>query len=398
MRTAAPAPPASGTAGRALLVAAVVLTAFNLRTAVTALGPLLAEVRRDVGLTPVAAGLLTSLPVLSFAAVGALAAGAARRSGGERVLVAGLLLVALGSLLRGAAVGWAALLASSALAFAGAALGNVLLPALVKAHFPHAVGRVTALYTSVLALGAAVAAAGSVPLADLAARSGLLPGWRWALAAGALPAAAAAALWLVARRGPGDRPPVPRPAAAEPGLRGALAAFFGAQALQAYVVMGWFAQFLREAGAPAPTAGWLLALVMVLGVPVSLAVPWLAGRSRSHRGLVVLLTLASLAGWTGLLVAPLAGAGLWAVLLGLGSGGFPLALALFALRSSTPEQTAALSGFAQSAGYAAAALGPMLVGWLHGTGGRAAPFAVLAVALAVQLGAGLRAASARRPR
>ncbi len=397
--TTAAVPGRSGDVGRRrLLVAAVVLTAFDLRTAVSSIGPLLEEVRRDVGLSAGQAGLLTALPLLCFAAVGALAGRAARGAGSERVLAVALGLVSVGSAARAVADGPVPFLACSALAFAGVAVGNVLLPVIVKQHFPRRVGPMTAVYSTVLALGAGTAAAGSVPLAELAAAWGrTASGWRFGLGSWALPAAAAAVLWLLTR-----------PHAASAGstraghpalgtvtsrrLRWALAGFFGAQALQAFVVMGWFGEFFREAGAPARTAGYLLAVVAAVSVPVSLLVPWLAGRARSQRGLVVALTLVSALALAGLLTAPLAGAWWWALLLGVGTGNFPLALTLFGLRSATAAQTAALSVFAQSTGYVLAAAGPLLTGWLHGLAGWPPVFAVLAIALAVQLGTGLAAA------
>jgi len=91
-----------------------------------------------------------------------------------------------------------------------------------------------------------------------------------------------------------------------------------------------------------------------------------------------------LVAYTGMLVAPRAGAWLWAFLAGLGGGAFPLALTLIGLRSRAPQNTAALSAFSQSIGYIFAGSGPLLVGVLHGrTGGWAGPFVVLFADLAV---------------
>jgi CP family cyanate transporter-like MFS transporter len=166
-------------------------------------------------------------------------------------------------------------------------------------------------------------------------------------------------------------------------------AYFGAQALQVFVAIGWFAQFFRESGADARTAGYLLALLTALSIPVSMVVPALAARSRSQRPLVVALAVCYLAGYVGMIVAPLAGAWLWVLLAGAGAGTFPLALTLLGLRSATPRETASLSAFTQSAGYLVAAAGPLLVGRLHAAGGWTGMFAVLFAALAVQLAAGL---------
>jgi CP family cyanate transporter-like MFS transporter len=102
----------------------------------------------------------------------------------------------------------------------------------------------------------------------------------------------------------------------------------------------------------------------------------------------MLLLLACLpAGILGLALAPMTASWLWAVLIGLSQGTFPLILTLLGLRSRTSEGTAALSGFAQSTGYLVAALGPFGMSVLHdATGGWTVPLLCL-VGLAVPLAA-----------
>ncbi|WP_369007796.1 MFS transporter, partial [Modestobacter versicolor] len=162
--------------------------------------------------------------------------------------------------------------------------------------------------------------------------------------------------------------------------------------LMAFVTVGWAAQFAWDSGVPAATAGWLLALSLALAVPVSLVVPRLATRLASPRPVVVALALCYLAGYLVMLTAPVAGACVWAVLLGVGGGTYPLALTLIGLRSDTPAQTASLSAFVQGAGYLLAATGPLLVGRLYAGTGWTGPFVVLFAALALQLGCGWHAA------
>ncbi|WP_407939508.1 MFS transporter [Motilibacter aurantiacus] len=382
----------------ALLVVAVALTALNLRTAVTSVGPVLEELRTGVGMSGAVAGLLTSIPVLCFAGVGFLAPAAARRLGPHGAVAVALALMAAGVVLRAAATVPLAVLACTLLALVGGGVGNVLLPMIVKLHFPGRVGLLTAVYTTALAVGATAAAALTVPLAELAGDGDAADGWRVALGVWALPALAAAVAWVVVvlrRRAAAGVPagatsPATQPLHPARTVAGrALAAYFGSQALLAYVTMGWLAQFFRDAGASASTAGYLLAFTAALSVPVSMVVPQLAARRPSQRVLVAALVLGYLLGYAGLVAAPLGGAWLWALLIGLGSGSFPLALTFIGLRSSTPAETASLSAFAQSTGYLLATPGPLLIGWLHGAGGWAGPFAVIVVALVVQLVAGL---------
>ena len=67
-------------------------------------------------------------------------------------------------------------------------------------------------------------------------------------------------------------------------------------------------------------------------------------------------------GYVGLMIAPYRLAVVWAIVVGVAPVTFPLILTLIGLRSRTPEGTAALSAFTQSAGYLIAAVGPFAVG------------------------------------
>ena len=121
----------------------LVLLSFNLRPAAVSVGPVLTEVRDGLGMSAAAAGLLTSLPVIAFAVFGALAPAAARRIGPHRVTLLGLLAAAAGLLGRSLVDHEAAFLALSLLALAGMAMANVLIPSLVKRHYPDRIGTMT---------------------------------------------------------------------------------------------------------------------------------------------------------------------------------------------------------------------------------------------------------------
>ncbi len=396
--TQAPERARTDRARRWSLVAAVVLTALNLRTAVTSVGPLLSEVQDGIGLSSPLAGVLTTLPVVCFALVGWYAPAIAARLGDHRAVTGALALMTAGLLGRALVSSPAPFLALSAVALLGGAVGNVLLPSLVKRHFPDRIGRMTAVYTTALAVGLTSGAAGAVPLATAAGEGG----WRFGLGAWALLSALAVVPWLwhVAERGEAGSPARGRSGARMLGspTAWALAVYFGAQSLHAYVSFGWFALFFQERGPfSASHAGFLLAVVAGLSIPVSAVVPALAARRPSQRPLVVVLAGCYLVAYTGMLTATdLAGGVLWAALVGIGSGSFPLALTMIALRTRTSDATASLSAFAQSVGYVLAGGGPLLVGVLHGrSGGWTGAFVLLYAALAVLVVAGW---SAARPR
>ncbi|MDX2642273.1 MFS transporter [Streptomyces sp. PA03-1a] len=392
-----PARPGARTGG--LAVVALLLVAFNLRPAVTSLGPVLAEARAALGMSGAVAGLLTSVPALCFALVGFAAPGLARRYGPSAVVAAGTAVVAVGLVLRPLAGGTALFLALSAFALAGIAVANVLLPVVVKQRFPDQVGRMTGLYSMALNLGASVAAAATVPL------SGAFGGdWRWGLGAWGVVAAAAVPPWLVlARIRTADRAPQPAPgppgAGTGLGVRmtrsataWALAAYFGLQAGAAYVVIGWLPQVFRDAGLSAGTAGVLFAVTSLLGVPLSFALSALAGRLRRQSGIAVVLGVFGLAGYAGLWAAPAAAPWVWAVLLGVANCSFPLALTMIGLRGRNSATVVRLSAFAQSAGYLLSIPVPFLVGALYEhTGGWRVPLVLMAALMVAQLAAGLLA-------
>ena len=375
---------------RWLIAAGILLVALNLRPAITSVGALLDQIQTGLHMSGATAGLLTTLPALCFGVFSGLAPRLARRYGPDRVLLVAMAALVAGQLLRPYAGSAALFLAVSVLCLAGIAAGNVTLPALVRAHFPERLGLVTGLYTTVLNLGTALAAAVAVPAAHATG------GWRNGLAVWAVIAVLALLPWLGALRsrraetaaaGPVEQAPV-RPWRTRLGW--ALALYMGTQSLQAYVVFGWLAKIFADAGYSSSTAGLLVSLVTAIGMPIAFFLPTLASRTRSQRPYVVALIGCYVLGYLGLLVAPHAGALVWAVLIGIGGGAFPLALLMVGLRSRTPGGTAALSGFVQSIGYLIAAVGPLLVGVLHdATGGWLVPIVFLLVVLVPQLVAGL---------
>ena len=83
-----------------LFVLGILLLAANLRPALTGVAPLIGHIRADTGISNGAAGLLTTLPLLAFALLSPVAPRVARRFGLEGVLLASLLVLAGGILLR----------------------------------------------------------------------------------------------------------------------------------------------------------------------------------------------------------------------------------------------------------------------------------------------------------
>jgi CP family cyanate transporter-like MFS transporter len=381
-----------------VILVALVLAAFNLRPAVTSVGPLLEEIRTGLGMGGVVAGLLTALPAACFVAFGSLAPRLVARSFPSRLVWLSLAAVAIGLALRPFMPGTATFVLVSCLALGGIGVANIMMPVVVRRAFPQRVGMVTGVYSMGLTLGAATAAAVTVPLT--AALGG---DWRYGLAFWAIPALVAMVVWMgVARwirQRAGGRPA----GASSGGLRitrsrtaWAVAVLFGLQSTQAYVTMGWVPQIYRDAGLSATYAGVLLALIPAVGVPTSFLVPTLAARMRSQGGVAVALTGLGFIGYLGLWIMPTTVPWLWVIVLGISQGVFPLALALIGLRTRSAAGTVGLSSFGQSVGYLISIPGPIVVGALYGaTGGWHLPLALLLVLLVPQGVAGVFAGRSR---
>ncbi|MCX4961960.1 CynX/NimT family MFS transporter [Streptomyces virginiae] len=383
-----------------VLVVGIVLAALNLRPAITSLGALFEETRTGLGMSGTVAGMITSVPALCFAVFGVTAPRLSRRFGPAAVVCAGMVAIATGLLIRPFATGAVGFLAASALSLAGIALTNVLLPVIVKRYFPDRVGTMIGLYSMSLAAGTSLAAAATVPLTDALGGS-----WRTGLLVWAVLALLAVLPWLPVARAsrradragattdpagpvaPGSGPRVVRSRTAW-----ALACYFGLQATGAYITMGWLPQIFRDAGVSASTAGVLLAVTMVMGVPLAFVIPGLAARMKNQGAIAVTLGVFGLIGYVGLYFAPAAGAWAWALLLGISNCAFPLVITLIGLRAKSPAGVVKLSAFAQSTGYLISIPGPLLIGALYQhSGGWDLPLALMAGLLLPQIVLGVLA-------
>jgi CP family cyanate transporter-like MFS transporter len=378
----------------ALLVLAIVLVSLNLRSALTVIGPLIRDLRAGDGLSGAAVGLLAAAPLLAFGAISPLGPRLSARFGIERTLVACMLLLTASLALR-PLPSVVLLFAGTLAAGAAIAVANVLLPALVKRRFGEHATFVTGIYSVALGLGAALAAGLAVP-----SERWLGDSWRAALAVWAVPALLSALIWLPLLGGP------PRRGSAAAGIRvnlwrdrvaWSVTCYMALLAVQFYSQVAWLPEIYRHEGMSKGAAGALLSLSLFVGIPCGFLVGALAGRLRDQRPIVWGAGLVLLAGWIGVLLAPSAAPSLWAILLGLGFGtGFTLVLSLFVLRADDTSHAVALSGMAQSVGYALAAVGPIAVGALHdATGGWSVPLVVLIGVGVVDLAVGLLAGSAR---
>ena len=374
----------------------MIALALNLRPAVNGLGAVTPELRAATGLSGAAVGVLLALPTLSFALLGLPAAALAARFGTNRTITFALVAMVVGQLVRSVGSGVPALFAGSVIALAGIAVGNVLMPGLVRLYFPDRITGMTAVYTTALSAGGAIAAGVTLPIEHAAGAQ-----WRFGLGLWAVTAAIALIPWLAVKSGRPAGAPRGRPILigirhlARTRLAWVMVGFFGTQALQAYVMFGWLPEILTSAGATDTVAALYVSLLALIGVVIAAVVPSLMAHVKV---VVVIVTMAScyLAGYLGLLFDAAGSTWLWTVLIGIGTGAFPVALTLIGMRSRTSSGTLALSGFTQSFGYLLASVGPFLFGVVHDVSGSwTAPLVMLIGLVLVHLAFGLAAARTR---
>lgn len=373
------------TANRFLALAAIALIAINLRTAVSSLSPVVTFIQQEFSIPVVAIGLLGLAAPLAFAFATSISTKPARRWGVELTLLVTVFAIIAGNSIRAIAIDTGTLFAGSMLSLLGMGIGNVLLPVMVRRYFPNRIGIVSSFYITLTALSATIGSLFAVPVAEAA-------GWRLSLGQWALFAAFALIplFPLLKNNRPPDeidpekmRLPVWKSptALAIGGVQG-MTAIFG------YVSFAWLPLLLVEhSGVTEFTAGSLLALFAIMGLPVSLVVPILASKYPNAQSWIVFFsaTVGS-AGAIGILFE-FPGLWLWVILLGLGPTMFPLALTLFNLRSRSQQTVLAVSSFGQGVSYSLASIAVLMVGILRElTGGwEASLWLMFAVAITSSL-------------
>lgn len=350
-----------------LLIAGILFIASTLRVTFTGAAPLLDAIRSDYGLSTAQTGMLTTLPLLAFGLVSPLAAGVGRRLGIERSLLVALVLICLGIGLR-SLPSTALLFGGTAIIGCGIALGNVLLPGLIKRDFSQHVARMTGAYSITMGGAAALGSAMVVPLA----LAGF--GWHGALLMLMVFPLLALLVWLPQTRKTATAPLTGSGAMHNRGIwRSALAwqvtLFLGINSLVYYVIIGWLPAILQSLGYSEAQAGSLHGLLQLATAAPGLAIPLILHRLKDQRAIAIIVALMCAISACGLWFWP-GQAVVWTLVFGFGSGAtMILGLTFIGLRANSAHQAAALSGMAQTIGYLLAACGPPLMGKIHDANG-----------------------------
>ncbi len=285
----------------------------------------------------------------------------------EKTLLLGLIVLLVGICIRSISM-TLFIFFGTLLVGVGIAIGNVLLPVVVKEKFPQKFGLMTSVYSTSMGLFASLASGISIPLAN-----DLKLGWEGALIVWGVPAIIAILVWiLLLRLNPAKGNAVKSVSISanriwRSPLAWKIALFMGFQSSLFYITMSWLPEILYNYGISRGTAGWLLSFTQIVGVPASFLVPILAGRLRSQVWIAFALGMCSIVGYGGLWMGssyPIMIISI--ILIGIALGGnFPLALSYIGIRARNGNQAAELSGMAQSTGYILAAIGPILIGYLY---------------------------------
>ncbi len=379
---------------RAVVALGILVFALNLRAAIVAISPLLHQIQRDLNLTGGEAGLLTTLPVACFGLFSPLAPRLAQRFGIELTLFGSTLLMAAAFAVRLVPT-TSALFAGTLIAGISIAIGNVLVPALIKRDFPTHGGKMTAAYVTSLSVGPALAAGLTVPLQRTFGLD-----WRSALFVWIALPLATLVVWLPQLRTvhrPGSDGGVSLAAMFRSPLAWQVTFFMGFQSLVFYSTIAWLPTLYIMRGLDASAAGGLLSLASFVSIPVVLIVPLLSARMRNQTPLVWVMGALYMIGLLGLMLDPVSLAVVWATAIGAAQAmTISLAISFIMARSPDGAHAAQLSSMSQGIGYIMAAFGPYLFGVVRDlSGGYIAPVAALLLVVVPMIAAGIGAAQPR---
>jgi CP family cyanate transporter-like MFS transporter len=345
-----------------LLITGLFIASCVLRPQIVGIGPLLSRIQSGLGVAHSVAGLLSTVIVLCMGLFAPVAYLIMRRVGPRWTIAGALSLIAAFGLARVVAKPAAAVIVLTFPVGIGIAVAGSVMPLIVKESWPRRPVLATAVYTIGISLGASVAAATAVPLADG------LGGWRDALLVFSLFTAVAAVGWTALSGGAGfsgiGAAPWPRlPLGSRTSWL--LVGIFALVEITYYGINAWLPAAFTERGWSQSSAGGLLTVINAVTVPVSLLLALRGDLRGSRRFWLATGTAMQLGGLLGVVLAP-AGGWAWAVVIGAANGLlFPSMMLMPLDVAEDPAEVGAVAALMLGGGFTLSCFGPFLLGLLR---------------------------------
>ncbi|MBL7707105.1 MAG: MFS transporter [Taibaiella sp.] len=369
----------------------------NLRSPITSVGPVLTEISQALELSNFQSSLLTSIPLLMFAACSIVISRIAAGRNISYILLMGLFILGAGTLLRIYGNVFT-LLSGSVLVGLGICIGNVVTPGYIKSNLPGHIGSMTGLFAVAMNLTAAFASGFSISIGQW---TGL--GWRGSIGIWIFLVAISVIIILI-EQGFKKRKTLETLQTERSNFNmfrsrqaWQISIFMGLQSVIYYSIVSWLPAVLVHYGMPESETGWVLFTFQIASLPLTFIGPVIANRMKDQRGLIIFITIVMMSSVLLFAFAGLHYAYVAAILLGISNGmSFSLSLFFFSIRTRSSANAIKLSGMAQSIGYFIAAFGPAVFGALHDADASwKSSFYFLALSVILLLYFGLNAAKNR---
>ena len=348
-------------------IAVVILVSTNLRAPITAVSPILDEMKSVLKIDNFQASLLTSIPLFVFAFFSILVSKATAKINIRHGLIYSLIILIIGIYVR--IYGNISMLyISSLLIGLGICIGNVLTPAYIKNTFPTKIGIMTGIFSVSMSLIAALASGLSIAIGNWTNL-----GWKGSL--GVWIVAAIAALIIVCIDSLKNKTATQQKTVQSEDVKfnifkskqaWNISIFMGLQSLIYYCLVALLPTLLIDFGMTKTNAGWVFSVLQLAMLPAMLVSPVLASRMKNPKIMIYITSALYFIGIITLLIFKAKFSYLSAILIGIAGGfAFSLSILFFSLRTKTMVGTIKISGMAQSVGYLIAAFGPPIFGKLY---------------------------------
>jgi CP family cyanate transporter-like MFS transporter len=345
----------------------IIFVSFNLRAPITSVGPIIDLIQTEYSLSNSMAGFITTVPLLAFAIFSPFVAKINHKFGHGLTMSGGLIFIIIGELVR-SYTGVFGLFIGTIFIGLGIAIGNVLIPSVIKHKFKKNVGNIISIYITSMCISAALGAGVSIPATNLF-------GWNASLAMWGILAFTALLIWLPQLKrseeyNNSDDLAIQEAMISKSIWKSPLAwwvtLYMGTQSLLFYTLIAWIPSIIIFKGLDSHFAGMMVLFFQLVGLPATLLVPIIANKIKHQKLIATIIALNYLLGMILFLFATSSFEIIISmVFIGIGMGGsISLAIGFITLRTPHSKKAAELSGMSQSAGYLLAAVGPILLGFM----------------------------------